>query len=116
MKIGVGGKFGPVRGGVSTRGFGGGFGPVKGGGKWPRAGSGAPALVVLVFGGMLLLLAGLVAFTVLAWPWRVVYLVGTGAGLGAWLAIALASLAELAYLFVLLVVIVHGVNHRQQNF
>ncbi|MDQ5915284.1 MAG: hypothetical protein QG584_1175 [Pseudomonadota bacterium] len=70
MGIGLGGGFGPFRGGISTRGVGGGIGPLSAG-----TGFGSRGGCAAVFG--LLIVFGIIAFS-LFWPWL----------LGSWLAVS----------------------------
>lgn len=68
IKLGVGGKIGPFRAGISTRGVGGGVGPVSAGTGWGKkrggssGGGGCAALI-----GLALVLAA--AYYALGWPW-----------------------------------------------
>lgn len=68
MKIGIGGKVGPIRGGVSNRGVGLGVGPVSVGGGW-RRGRGTRGSGADVGKGIGLLLVLLLLFLALSWPY-----------------------------------------------
>lgn len=68
MRLGVGGSFLGVRGGISTRGIGVGLGPFSAGSSWGRRRRSGGDAGFLAFAIMFLL-----AFVVIAWP----YLLGT---------------------------------------
>jgi hypothetical protein len=85
MRIGISGGLGPLRGGISTRGFGIGVGPVHASTGWPRLRRRRPRRSPASAGDLgallgVLLAVGVVAFLV-AWP----YLLGT------WLAVQLGA-------------------------
>lgn len=66
MRLGVGGGAFGVRGGISTRGVGVGVGPFSAGSSWRRGGSGGGGFFAW-------LIAAVLVFLVVAWP----YLLGT---------------------------------------
>ncbi len=71
FKLGVGGKVGPVRMGISTRGIGGGIGPLSGGTSWRggrRSSSSSPSAFATLLG--IIILVG-IGWVIVAWPWMV---------------------------------------------
>jgi hypothetical protein len=105
MKIGIGGGFGPVRGGVSNRGVGAGCGPLS-------IGSGGGGCGTII--GIVLVLA--VAYWALAWPWQLVHHMARHTSPHT--ASALAWVAEVVYLLIVLaigVAVLYGVGRKQDD-
>lgn len=68
FKIGIGGKVGPVRAGVSTRGIGAGVGPVSAGASFkPRRSSSSSSSDSMGFWGVAII--GVLCFALAAWPY-----------------------------------------------
>jgi hypothetical protein len=119
VKVGVGGRVGPFRGGISTRGFGAGIGPFSAGGRWTRGGGGGggggEAFAVLFLLATLVLAVVAAAVVVVAGP----YMLGTwlavqfGAGRASTLRVVVGSTMEAVYVTVVVCWLVRRYRTRR---
>ena len=107
LKIGIGGKLGPLRGGISTRGVGVGLGPVSAGSGFGRRRGSSSSGGVGCLGGLLVLCMWLL---IVAWPWFAAtwLAVKAGAGRHSEARTLSGAIAEAAYVLIIVALLVTG--------